>query len=101
MRRPPRSPGRSWVLRSPAADDLRAFTFRLLSGSEKTVGRVKGVDFVIDAPMVSRVHCRLTAQPGGRLEVLDLKSTNGTFVNGRRVTRAALTVGDRLGVGRV
>jgi pSer/pThr/pTyr-binding forkhead associated (FHA) protein len=96
-----RAAGRSWVLQSPATDDAGAFTFRILSGSEKTIGRVKGVDFVIDAPLVFRVHCRLSAQPVGRLEVQDLKSTNGTFVNGRRVTRATLNVGDRLRVGRV
>lgn len=92
---------RSWILRSPATDDAAAFSFRLLSGSEKTIGRAKGVEFVVEAPLVSRVHCRLTAHPGGRLEVQDLESTNGTFVNGRRVTRAVLNVGDRLRVGRV
>jgi pSer/pThr/pTyr-binding forkhead associated (FHA) protein len=37
----------------------------------------------------------------GELEVLDLRSTNGTFVNGRRVHRSPLAHGDRLGVGRV
>lgn len=97
----PRAAGRSWVLRSPATDDADACTFRILSGSEKTIGRVKGVDFVVDAPLVSRVHCRLTAEAVGRLEVQDLRSTNGTFVNGRRVARATLNVGDRLRVGRV
>jgi pSer/pThr/pTyr-binding forkhead associated (FHA) protein len=46
------------------------------------------------------VHCRLTAG-AAELEVLDLESTNGTFVNGERVERALLKGGDRLGVGRV
>ena len=44
------------------------------------------------------LHCRLTAG-AAELEVDDLDSTNGTFVNGERVARAALRVGDRLGVG--
>jgi pSer/pThr/pTyr-binding forkhead associated (FHA) protein len=35
------------------------------------------------------------------LEVLDLKSTNGTFVNDERVEKALLAAGDRLRVGRV
>ena len=35
------------------------------------------------------------------VEVRDLDSTNGTFVNGTRTTRAVLKDGDRLGVGRV
>ena len=50
--------------------------------------------------MVSRLHCRLTAG-ATELEVIDLESTNGTFVNGQRVERSTLRDGDRLGVGRV
>jgi pSer/pThr/pTyr-binding forkhead associated (FHA) protein len=76
------------------------FTFRILPGSIKTVGRATRADFIVDAPLVSRVHCRLTAG-AAELEVLDLESTNGTFVNGERVERALLKGGDRLGVGRV
>ena len=76
-------------------------TFRLLPGSMRTVGRATGADFIVDAPLVSRVHCRLTVAPDGSLEVRDLESTNGTFVNGERVDRALLRRGDRLGVGRV
>ncbi len=75
-------------------------TFRLGSGSIKTVGRAPRADFVVDAALVSRVHCRLTATDD-RLEVVDLKSTNGTFVNGKRVQKAHLSAGDRLRVGRV
>jgi predicted component of type VI protein secretion system len=92
---------RGWVLRSGASGDGGALAFRILPGGEKTVGRAKGVDFVIDAALVSRVHCRLSVDPAGRLEVQDLQSTNGTFVNDRRVSSAELSVGDRLGVGRV
>ena len=75
-------------------------TFRLGSGSVKTVGRAPRADFVVDAALVSRVHCRLTAT-NDRLEVVDLKSTNGTFVNDKRVKQAHLFAGDRLRVGRV
>jgi len=49
---------------------------------------------------VSRIHCRLTAGEE-QLEVVDLSSTNGTFVNDERVACAKLTKGDRLRVGRV
>lgn len=92
---------RGWVLRAGASGHAGALTFRILPGGEKTIGRAKGVDFVIDAALISRVHCRLIADPAGHLEVQDLQSTNGTFVNDRRVTHSVLTVGDRLGVGRV
>jgi pSer/pThr/pTyr-binding forkhead associated (FHA) protein len=88
-----------WVLRTAEGAEF-PFTFRILPGSIKTVGRATRADFIVDAPLVSRVHCRLTAG-AAELEVLDLESTNGTFVNGERVERARLKGGDRLGVGRV
>ena len=77
-----------------------ALLFRLLPGSIKTVGRAPRADFVVDAPLVSRLHCRLTLQPDGLL-VEDLESTNGTFVNGERVTRLVMRSGDALRVGRM
>jgi ABC transport system ATP-binding/permease protein len=88
-----------WVLRTADNAEL-PFTFRILPGSIKTVGRATRADFIVDAPLVSRLHCRLSAG-SAELEVVDLDSTNGTFVNGARVTRATLKGGDRLGVGRV
>ena len=92
-----------WVLRSSAGPDADTpvFVFRVRPGNTKTVGRARRVDFVVDAPLVSRVHCRLDASRSGQLEVQDLGSTNGTFVNGRRVQHALLAPGDRLRVGRV
>jgi pSer/pThr/pTyr-binding forkhead associated (FHA) protein len=88
-----------WVLKT--TDDAEVpFLFRILPGSIKTVGRAPRADFVVDAALVSRLHCRLTAG-ATELEVVDLESTNGTFVNGTRAPRATLKRGDRLGVGRV
>src|SRR3954470_9090720 len=88
-----------WLLKT--ADDAEApFLFRILPGSIKTVGRAPRADFVVDAALVSRLHCRLTAG-ATELEVVDLESTNGTYVNGDRTGRAILKAGDRLGVGRV
>jgi pSer/pThr/pTyr-binding forkhead associated (FHA) protein len=89
-----------WILRTIGEGDAEQ-TFRILPGGVRTVGRAVGADFIIDAPLVSRVHCRLTALPGGDLEVKDLESTNGTFVNGERVQTARLASGDRLRVGRM
>jgi pSer/pThr/pTyr-binding forkhead associated (FHA) protein len=88
-----------WLLKTDEGADP-AFTFRILPGSEKTIGRATRVDFIVDADLVSRVHCRVAAGASG-LEVIDLDSTNGTYVNGQRVDRAPLRDGDRLGVGRV
>jgi pSer/pThr/pTyr-binding forkhead associated (FHA) protein len=89
-----------WILRTMDAGKPEK-TFRLLPGSIRTVGRATGADFIVDAPLVSRVHCRLTVAPNGTLEVRDLESTNGTFLNGKRIERARLKSGDRLGVGRI
>jgi pSer/pThr/pTyr-binding forkhead associated (FHA) protein len=88
-----------WLLKT-AEDADPAFTFRILPGNIKTIGRSSGAEFMVDATLVSRVHCRLTAG-ANELQVTDLGSTNGTFVNGKRVTEAMLKEGDRLGVGRV
>ena len=87
-----------WIL--SATSDDQAVTFRLMPGSIKTIGRAQGADLIVDAPLVSRVHCRLEAGPTA-VEVVDLSSTNGTFVNDARVDRASLTTGDRLRVGRI
>ena len=88
-----------WILRTAdeAPDPL---TFRILPGAIKTIGRSTGAQFIVDAALVSRLHCRLSAG-ATELQVDDLESTNGTFVNGTRVTRSSLKEGDRLGVGRV
>ena len=74
---------------------------RISEGAVKTVGRTARADFIVEAPLVSRLHCRLTAAASDQLIVEDLKSTNGTLVNGTRVDRAVLKTGDVLTVGRV
>lgn len=88
-----------WVIKTGEGAEV-PFTFRILAGSIKTIGRAARADFVVDATLVSRLHCRLTAG-ASELEVVDLDSTNGTFVNGKRITRASLKEGDELAVGRV
>ncbi|HSL21561.1 MAG TPA: FHA domain-containing protein [Vicinamibacterales bacterium] len=88
-----------WVLRE--ADAENGLTFRLTAGSVRTVGRARRADFILDAALVSRLHCRLTARADGGLEIEDLGSTNGTYVNGKKLARAELKDGDELGVGRI
>jgi pSer/pThr/pTyr-binding forkhead associated (FHA) protein len=88
-----------WILESTDPDN--ALLFRLTAGSLKTMGRSAGADFVVEAALVSRVHCRFTLDSSDGLGIEDLESTNGTWVNERKVTRARLTSGDTVRVGRV
>ena len=83
-----------WILEGDEA------TFRLKPGAVKTLGRAPRADFILDAALVSRLHCRITAAEED-LEIVDLSSTNGTFVNDRRVKKAHVKSGDRLRIGRV
>jgi len=89
-----------WTLESndPSAD--RRVTIRLPPGSVKSIGRSPDAEFIVEAALVSRLHCEFTAT-AQTLQVKDLGSTNGTFVNGKRVAAAELHEGDRLSVGRL
>jgi pSer/pThr/pTyr-binding forkhead associated (FHA) protein len=90
-----------WILRTTTEGEPEK-TFRILPGVARTIGRSTGADFILDAALVSRVHCQLLALGDGALELRDLESTNGTYVNGNRIENAArLSPGDKVQVGRV
>ena len=89
-----------WTLQSVDPEDL-ALKFRILPGHMKTMGRAPRADFIVDAALVSRLHCRFTLGLDDQLVVEDLDSTNGTWVNGKKVERATLAIGDAVKVGRV
>ena len=60
------------------------------------VGRKRGLcDLIVERGSVSKLHC-LIVKTDGLLFIRDLGSTNGTKVNGQRVTRGALLPGDEL-----
>lgn len=64
------------------------------------VGRDESVDIVIDNPSVSRNHVEIRRE-GDRWTVQDLGSSNGTFLNGKRIeTAQPLTPGDEIGIGK-
>lgn len=85
-----------WILRSSDPE----MTLRLPESGIRTIGRSARAEFIVEAALVSRLHCRLTTG-GDALLVEDLDSTNGIFVNGAKVSRADLAAGDVLSVGRV
>jgi hypothetical protein len=64
------------------------------------IGRGLAADLRVEDPQVSRRHA-IIAQRGDGARVLDDRSRNGTFVNGREVTVGYLSDGDVLRLGRV
>jgi len=70
----------------------------VLSGDRVLVGRSRECDVVVSDPNVSRRHIELRRGDRGWAAV-DLGSTNGMKVNGRRVGHAELNPGDRITVG--
>ena len=63
-----------------------------------TVGRHRNNDIVIADPKVSSFHARIDRTPDGFL-LVDLKSRNGSFVNGKRIETALLHTGDEVRLG--
>jgi pSer/pThr/pTyr-binding forkhead associated (FHA) protein len=64
------------------------------------IGRGLAADLHLDEDSVSRRHAILVHRRSG-MRVLDDRSSNGTFVNGRRIVQADLQNGDVLVIGRV
>ena len=64
------------------------------------IGRNPDNDWVINDLLVSRRHAQILRTTDGQWEVFDTKSSNGTFVNGQRITRHRLRQDDVLSVGR-
>ena len=70
----------------------------VLSGDRVSVGRSRECDVTVSDPNVSRKHIELRRADGGWTAV-DLGSTNGMKVNGRRIDRAQLSPGDHITIG--
>ena len=70
-----------------------------LSIGEQIIGRGERVDICIDDTGVSREHAKLVWTLQGVVNLIDLRSTNGTAVNGHRVDVAVLRPGDRIQLG--
>ncbi|HEY3120725.1 MAG TPA: FHA domain-containing protein [Vicinamibacteria bacterium] len=89
---------RAWsvlaVLEGPAAGQA----FELSHESGTSIGRGLNNDIVLDDAAVSSQHCRIRPEAEGFV-VHDLDSTNGTYVNDRRVTRHVLAEGDQIRIG--
>lgn len=71
---------------------------RDITATPLVVGRLPDCGIVLSDSNVSRRHAQLALE-GSSVVVTDLGSTNGTFVNGRRVTRATVRPGDEVAIG--
>lgn len=72
-----------------------------ITGARITIGRRHDNDFRIRDSFVSAYHAELIRLEGGGYELVDRKSFNGTFVNGRRVDRSEIKAGDAIKLGTV
>lgn len=86
------------VYRLHATDPALGEIDRELVPGQLVIGRDAESDIQINRPQVSRRHTVLTVSDAS-LIVEDVGSTNGTYVNGERITRAELRAGDSLRIG--
>src|SRR3974390_2980881 len=71
-----------------------------LKGEKTTIGRVEDNIFQVAEPSVSSHHCEILLQ-GNDVIVRDLNSTNGTFINGEKVSESPLKPGQILRLGQI
>ncbi len=87
-------PGRYLVFQDGGATKTMALT-----ADSMRIGRSLSADLRFEDPTVSRRHAVLVGEPDG-VRVLDDRSLNGVFVNGKRVSSHALSDGDEILIGR-
>ncbi len=104
----PATPNRI-VLTAPKASGKPQITLNVLAGPEQgqifkiarpttTIGRSNTCEIMITDPLVSRQHCQIVLGMGG-ISLKDMGSTNGTTLNGNRVTESPLRNQDVISVG--
>lgn len=81
-------------------DGPRLGTRSVLGETPVEIGRGSSCHLILDADSVSRRHARVEWL-GKEHRIIDLGSTNGTFVNGDPVKERVLADGDRVGIGKV
>ena len=86
-------PGEGWQLQSSHSGLTRS-TYDVSDGM--IIGRAKECDIVILLAHLSRRHAQFKIVGNNRLEITDLNSSNGTFVNGEQITTAILSDGDEV-----
>jgi adenylate cyclase len=94
---PQKSSGKPQIIMTVLAGPEQGHTFKI-ARPNTTIGRSNTCEVVINDPLVSRQHCQILLGMGG-INIRDLGSTNGTFLNGVRVTESPLRNQDVISIG--
>lgn len=70
-----------------------------LEKGEFVMGRAPDTQLQVEDDGISRKHCKISTAPNGHFQLVDLGSTNGTFLNGIKVNVATLQDGDKIQIG--
>jgi pSer/pThr/pTyr-binding forkhead associated (FHA) protein len=92
------APGR--YLATEEGGELVLYALGERDGQSLHIGRSPSSDIQLEDSSVSRRHA-VVAHRGGRAVLLDDRSLNGIYVNGQRVSEAALNDGDRIAIGHI
>jgi hypothetical protein len=63
------------------------------------IGRLASAHLCLDDEKISRIHSVIEVSPDGAISIIDMGSAEGTFVNGKKVSRGTLRMGDQITLG--
>jgi hypothetical protein len=95
---------KSYIARFEIKGAMKQKTLEFPPRGRLAVGRTGSSDLILDDISVSKIHASLAIDAAGELSVADTGSTNGTFINGERIsygTATRLVRGDRVKFGEV
>ena len=95
---PPKESNGAMTMRVVAGRDMLSFVI-LKAGSQTLIGRDESAELRLQDRAVSSRHAVVNYNKQGQLSIIDIGSTNGTFVNGRRIQNSPLRDGDYVSIG--
>ncbi len=100
MTAPPEIPATLTLLDALDTQKANDQRWQLTDSTTYTLGRVANTDIMLPYSWVSRKHAMIQREENGRFNLIDLGSSNGTFINGRKIhTPVTLQNGDCIGIG--
>lgn len=100
MTAPSETPATLTLLDAHDTQETKDQRWLLNDNTTYTLGRVAGTDIALPYSWVSRKHAMIQREENGRFNLIDLGSSNGTFINGRKIhTPVTLQNGDCIGIG--